>query len=152
MAYLLTKSIHLLFVMAWMGSVFYLPRTLVNLAESAEAGEPEAVRARLLLMGRRLYKFGHMMFGFAFVFGLLLWQGHRAWPQTYPDVAAGMGWLHAKLGLVAVLLAFFVYCGRALKGVAAGAPAGSSKRWRLWNEMPIALVLAIIYLVLAKPF
>ena len=71
MAYLWTKSIHLLFVMAWVAGVFYLPRTLVNLAESSEAGEPEAVRTRLLLMGRRLYKFGHMMFGFAFLAGLL---------------------------------------------------------------------------------
>jgi putative membrane protein len=151
MAYLWTKSIHLLFVMAWVATVFYLPRTLVNLAESAEAGEPEAVRARLSLMGRRLYRFGHTVFGLAFVFGVLLWQGHRAWPQAYPIVGTG-GWLHAKLGLVAVLLAFFIYCGRALKGIAAGAPAGSSKRWRLWNELPIALLLAIIYLVLAKPF
>src|SRR6187401_224521 len=92
-------------------SLFYLPRTLVNLAESAEAGEPEAVRLRLLLMGRRLYKFGHMMFGFAFLAGLLLWQGYRVFPQSFPNVAAGMGWLHAKLGLVAVLLAFFVWCG-----------------------------------------
>ncbi|MEO8160344.1 MAG: CopD family protein [Arenimonas sp.] len=152
MAYLWTKSFHLLFVMAWVAAVFYLPRTLVNLAESAEAGEAEAVRARLLLMGRRLYKFGHIMFGFAFVFGLVLWQGHRAWPQAFPDLAAGMGWLHAKLGLVAVLLAFFIYCGRAVKSFGAGAAVGSSKRWRLWNELPIVLLLGIIFLVLAKPF
>ena len=152
MAYLWTKSIHLLFVMAWVASLFYLPRTLVNLAESAEAGEPEAVRARLLLMGRRLYRFGHMMFGFAFLAGLLLWQGHRVLPQHFPNIAAGMGWLHAKLGLVAVLLAFFVWCGRHLKAIAAGAATGSSKRWRLWNELPILLLLGIIFLVLAKPF
>ena len=152
MAYLWTKSIHLLFVMAWVASLFYLPRTLVNLAESAEAGEPEAVRTRLLLMGRRLYKFGHMMFGFAFLAGLLLWQGHQVLPQQFPNIAAGMGWLHAKLGLVAVLLTYFVWCGRHLKAIAAGAAAGSSNRWRLWNELPIVLLLGIIFLVLAKPF
>ena len=152
MAYLWTKSIHLLFVMAWVAAVFYLPRTLVNLAEAAEAGEPEAVRTRLLLMGRRLYKFGHMMFGFAFLAGLLLWQGNRVLPQYFVNFAAGRGWLHAKLGLVAVLLAYFVWCGRHLKAIAAGAPAGSSKRWRLWNELPIVLLLGIIFLVLAKPF
>lgn len=152
MIYLWTKSIHLLFVMAWVATVFYLPRTLVNLAEAAEAGEGEAVRARLLLMGSRLYKFGHTMFGLAFLFGLLLWQGYRAWPQAFPNLASGLGWLHAKLGLVAVLLAFFIYCGRALKGIAAGAPTGSSNRWRLWNELPILLLLGIIFLVLAKPF
>jgi protoporphyrinogen IX oxidase len=148
--YLWIKCIHLLFVMAWVASVFYLPRTLVNLAESAEAGEPEAVRARLLLMGRRLYKFGHMMFGFAFLAGLLMWQGFRVAPQHFGQI--GGGWLHAKLGLVAVLLAYFVWCGRHVKAIAAGAPAGTSKRWRLWNELPILLLFAIIFLVLAKPF
>jgi putative membrane protein len=152
MAYLLVKSIHLLFVMAWVASVFYLPRTLVNLAEAGEAGEPEAVRARLLLMGRRLYKFGHMMFGFAFLAGLVLWQGYRLAPEKLPNMVGGMGWLHAKLGLVAVLLAFFVYCGRVVKAAERGAPIGSSKRWRLWNELPIALLFGVIFLVLAKPF
>ena len=49
--YLWVKSFHLLFVMAWMASVFYLPRILVNLAEAPE--QPD-VRARLVLMGRRL--------------------------------------------------------------------------------------------------
>ena len=70
MAYLLTKTAHLVFVMAWMGGVFYLPRILVNIAE---AGDEPAVRARLVLMGRRLYRFGHVMFGLAFLLGLALW-------------------------------------------------------------------------------
>jgi len=150
MAYLWTKSIHLLFVMAWVASVFYLPRTLVNLAEATEAGEPEAVRARLLLMGRRLYKFGHMMFGFAFLAGLLLWQGYRVFPMHFGQI--GGGWLHAKLGLVAVLLAYFTWCGRWVKAIEKGAAPGSSKKWRLWNELPILLLFGIIFLVLAKPF
>ena len=151
MAYLLTKSIHLLFVMAWVASVFYLPRTLVNLAEATEAGEPEAVRARLLLMGRRLYKFGHTMFGLAFLAGLALWIGPRFTTQL-PNMVGGMHWIHAKLGLVAVLLAYFIYCGRWVKAAERGAAVGSSKRWRLWNELPILLLFGIIYLVLAKPF
>jgi len=71
MAYLWTRTAHLIFVIAWMSTVFYLPRILVNLAE---AGDEPAVRARLLLMGGRLYRFGHIMFGFVVVFGLLLWQ------------------------------------------------------------------------------
>ncbi len=151
MAYLWSKSFHLLFVMAWVATVFYLPRILVNLAESAEAGEPESVRARLLLMGRRLYKFGHAMFAVAVVLGLLLWFGYRVWP-SWPNVAGGMAWLHAKLGLVFVMLGYYIWCGRRLKAIAAGGGAGSSKAMRLWNELPVFLLLAIIYLVLAKPF
>ena len=113
---------------------------------------PEAVRARLLLMGRRLYGFGHTMFGFALLAGMLLWQGYRVWPATFPNIVAGMGWLHAKLGLVAVLLAYFIWCGRHVKAIAKGAPAGSSRKWRLWNELPIALLFGIIFLALARPF
>ena len=64
MAYLLTKTFHLVFVIAWMAAVFYLPRILVNLAE---VGDVPAVRERLLLMGQRLYRFGHVMFAIAFL-------------------------------------------------------------------------------------
>jgi putative membrane protein len=149
MVYLWTKSLHLLFVIAWMATVFYLPRILVNLAE---AGDIAPVRERLQLMGKRLYKFGHNMFGIAVTLGLLLWLGHKFWPTAYPDVVAGGRWMHAKLGLVAVMLLYFILAGRMLKRSIAGEDLPSSKRLRLFNELPVFVVLAIIYLVLAKPF
>src|SRR5687768_13426527 len=116
-AYLWTKTAHLVFVMAWMGSVFYLPRILVNLAE---AGAEPAVRARLVLMGRRLYRFGHVMFGFAVLLGLLMWQGWRVAPETLPLMFAPGPWLHAKLALVALMLAHNTVAGRWLKGLDKG--------------------------------
>ena len=139
MAYVLTKTAHLVFVIAWMATVFYLPRILVNIAE---AGNEPAVRARLVLMGRRLYRFGHVMFGIALLFGLALWlhfgiSGH---------------WLHAKLLLVLLMLAHFIVAGRWLKGVDAGRPLPSGKALRWFNELPVLLLFAVIYLVLAKPF
>lgn len=139
MPYLWTKSLHLLFVIAWLAAVFYLPRILVNLAE---AGDAPAVRERLVLMGRRLYRFGHNMFGIAVLLGAVLW--------LYFGV--GGGWLHAKLALVVVLLAFFVWCGRSLKRAAAGAPLPSARTLRIVNELPVFVVLAVIFLVLAKPW
>lgn len=138
-AYLWTKTAHLVFVIAWMASVFYLPRILVNLAE---AGDEPAVRARLLLMGKRLYRFGHMMFGFAFVLGLVLW--------LYFHVSGG--WLHAKLALVVLLLVHFTIAGRWLKGLYKGRVLPSGKALRWFNELPVALLVGVIYLVLAKPF
>jgi putative membrane protein len=86
-----------------------------------------------------LYRFGHIMFGLALVFGLWLWFGF------------GMSgpWLHAKLTLVALLLAYFIVSGRLLKKGVAALP--TSRTLRLMNEVPILLVLAVIYLVLAKP-
>ncbi|MEI7037224.1 CopD family protein [Fulvimonas yonginensis] len=149
MTYLWIKTFHLLFVMAWMATVFYLPRILVNLAE---AGGDAAVRARLLLMGRRLYRFGHNMFGLAFVFGLALWQGWRLFPNALPNVVAGMHWIDAKLGLVAVLLAYFIGVGRMLKGHEEGRALPSAKALRWLNELPVLLLLGVIFLVLAKPF
>ena len=139
MAYLLTKTFHLVFVIAWMAALFYLPRILVNLAE---AGNEPAVRARLMLMGWRLYRFGHVMFGLAFVFGLALW--------LYFGISGG--WLHAKLLLVALMFVYYIVAGRKLKGVDAGKPLPSSKALRWFNELPVFLLVGIVYLVLAKPF
>jgi protoporphyrinogen IX oxidase len=139
MAYLWIKTAHLVFVMAWMGGVFYLPRILVNLAE---AGDEPAVRARLLLMGRRLYRFGHIMFGLAVVLGLVLWL----------HFGVSGGWLHAKLALVALMLAHYIVAGRWLKGVDAGRALPSSRALRWFNELPVLLLVAIVFLVLAKPF
>jgi putative membrane protein len=147
--YLLIESLHLLFVIAWMAAVFYLPRILVNLAETPN--EP-AVQARLQLMGRRLYQFGHGMFGIAVLFGLTLWQGWRVFPSTLPNVTAGMHWIDAKLLLVAVLLAYFIWCGRMLKHKSAGDSLPSSRALRWINELPVLVLLAVIYLVTAKPF
>ncbi|UPG95734.1 CopD family protein [Luteibacter aegosomatissinici] len=140
MAYLLTKSLHIVFVIAWMATVFYLPRILVNIKEAE--GEPAAVKARLELMGRRLYKFGHTMFGLAFLFGLALW--------LYFGITGG--WLHAKLTLVAFMLAYYIWAGRALKRSMAGGALPSSKALRIGNELPVLVLLAIVYLVVAKPF
>ena len=138
-AYLWTKTAHLVFVMAWMGSVFYLPRILVNLAE---AGAEPVVRTRLVLMGRRLYRFGHMMFGFAVVLGLVLW--------LHFNIAGG--WLHAKLALVALMLVHNTLAGRWLKGLDKGRTLPSSKALRWFNEAPVLLLVGVVYLVLAKPF
>ncbi len=149
MTYPLIKSLHLLFVIAWMASVFYLPRILVNLAETAN--EPP-VQARLQLMGRRLYLFGHNMFGLAFVFGLTLWQGWRLMPASLPNVTAGTHWMDAKLTLVALLLAYFIWTGRILKRHAKGVALPSSTALRWFNELPVVLLLGVLVLVLAKPF
>ena len=137
--YLWTKTAHLVFVMAWVAAGFYLPRILVNLAE---AGDEPAVRARLLLMGRRLYRFGHVMFGLAVLLGLALWL----------HFGISGGWLHAKLALVVLMLAHYIVAGRWLKGLDKGRALPSSRALRLFNEVPVLLLVGVVYLVLAKPF
>ncbi|MFT3896676.1 MAG: CopD family protein [Thermomonas sp.] len=147
--YVWVKTAHVVFVIAWMATVFYLPRILVNLAE---VGDEPAVRARLLLMGKRLYRFGHNMFGMAFLFGLALWQGWRVFPNALPKMFAAEGWLHAKLALVVLLLAYFIIAGRWLKGVEKDRALPSATALRWFNELPVLLLVGVIYLVLAKPF
>ncbi len=137
--YLWTKSAHLLFVMAWVAAVFYLPRILINLVEAA--GE-RAVQERLWLMGRRLYRFGHVMFGLALVAGLALW--------LHFGIVGG--WLHAKLALVALMLAHFILAGRWLAANARGRALPSTRTLRIFNELPVLGLLLVIWLVLAKPF
>ena len=139
MAYLLIKSLHIVFVIAWMATVFYLPRILVNITEACN--EP-AVKARLELMGRRLYKFGHNMFGMALIFGLVLW--------LYFHISGG--WLHAKLALVVVMLAYYIWSGRLLKRSMAGGALPPTKTLRIFNELPVLVLLGIVYLVVGKPF
>jgi putative membrane protein len=82
------------------------------------------------------------MFGFAVAFGLVLW------------LHFGMsgGWLHAKLALVALMLAHYIVSGRWLKGVDAGRALPSARALRWFNEVPVLLLVAIVFLVLAKPF
>jgi putative membrane protein len=93
-------------------------------------------------MGRRLYRFGQTMFGIAFVLGLVLW--------LHFHIAGG--WLHAKLALVALLLVHFSFAGRWLKGADAGHALPSSRALRWFNEVPVLLLVGVVFLVLAKPF
>lgn len=136
--YPVLKSAHLLFVMAWVAAVFYLPRLMINFAESPGQAD---VQARLLLMAKRLYRFGHVMFALALVFGVGLIH------------FAGFGpWLHAKLLLVAVLFAYYIWSYKRLLKAQAGKPLPSPLALRVMNELPVFLLFFTIYLVIAKPF
>ncbi len=137
--YFAIKTLHVVFVIAWMGAVFYLPRILVNLAESDAQAE---VRQRLSGMGRRLYRFGHIMFGLAVVCGLLLWFAFHV----------SGGWLHAKIALVVLMFVHYVVGGRWLKRMEKGRALPSGKALRWFNELPVLLLVVIVYLVIAKPF
>lgn len=134
------KSFHIFFVVSWFAGLFYLPRIFVNLA--MVPADSAAERERLLVMARKLYKFVTPIGLLAVVFGFWLWFG-------YGFVG---GWLHAKTTLVAVLLGYHFYCGHVLKQFAAGRNVRSDFWYRVFNEMPVFLLLAIIFLAVLKPF
>ncbi len=147
--YLWIKTLHLVFLIAFMAAVFYLPRILVNLGE---AGNLAPVRERLVLMGLRLYRFGHVMFGLTFLFGLVLWLGYRVLPDFPTMVVMGTGWIHAKLALVIALFVYHIVMGRRVKHIAAGGALPGPGAMRLVNELPLLALVAILWLVLFKPF
>ena len=134
------KSFHIFFVVAWFAGLFYLPRIFVNLA--MVPADSVAERERLLLMAKKLYKFVTPIGLLAVVFGLWLWFGFGF---------AG-GWLHVKTALVVLLLGYHFFCARLLADFAAGRNARSHVWYRFFNELPVLLLLAIVILVVVKPF
>ncbi|MBV8666511.1 MAG: CopD family protein [Burkholderiaceae bacterium] len=136
------KSLHIVFITSWFAGLFYLPRIFVNLAMETD----QAATARLLLMARKLYRFMTMLMVPALAFGLWLWLGY--------GIGSGPGnaWLHAKLGLVVVLIGYHHGCGVLLKKFEAGRNTRSHTWYRWFNEVPVIILLAIVILVVTKPF
>jgi putative membrane protein len=135
---LVVKALHILFVTSWFAGLFYLPRIFVNLAME----DAPVARDRLLLMARKLYRFMTILAVPALALGLWLWLGY----------GIGGGWMHAKLALVVVLIGYHHGCGRLLAKFEAGTNTRSHKWYRWFNELPVVVLLAVVLLVVVKPF
>ncbi|MDH4149636.1 MAG: CopD family protein [Betaproteobacteria bacterium] len=132
------KTFHLVFVISWFAGLFYLPRILVNLAME----DNDTARARLLLMGRKLYRFMTLLAVPALIFGLWLWLGY----------GISGGWMHAKLVLVILLIGYHHACGSLLRKFEQGRNSRSHVWFRWFNEIPVLILLATVILVVVKPF
>ncbi len=138
------KALHIVFVASWFAGLFYLPRIFVNLA--MVPGGSDAERERLLLMAHKLYRFMTLLAVPALVLGLWLWLGYGI------GLGAGSGWMHVKLLIVLVLLAYHAWCGRLLRRFRAGEATRGHVWFRWFNEAPVLLLLAAVILVVVKPF
>lgn len=127
-------------VMAWMVSIFYLPRILVHVAEARAEGQGID---RLFIMARKLFVFGNIMMVIAWITGL--------WIALALGFFKGQGWLHAKLLLVFIFIGYNYITFGLVKKAERGALTWSSKALRWFNELPVLLVIAAVYLVIAKP-
>lgn len=136
------KVFHILFVTSWFAGLFYMPRILVNLAMENHPPTTE----RLLLMARKLYRFMTILAVLALIFGLWLWLVYGI------GKGPGNGWLHAKLTLVILLIGYHHACGSLLKKFEKGVNKRSHVWFRWFNEVPVILLLAILILVVVKPF
>ena len=141
MTYLLIKALHIIAMVCWFAGLFYLPRLFVYHAMS----EDETSKARFCIMERKLYR-GIMLPSMlaTVIFGLWLLHLNPAW--------LSMGWMHAKLALVLVLIGYHHLCGAQLKRFARGENARSHVFYRWFNEVPVLFLISIILLVVIKPF
>jgi protoporphyrinogen IX oxidase len=143
LAYPWIKSFHVISIVAWMAGLLYLPRLFVYHAGAAPGSDKAEV---FKLMERRLLR-GIMNPAAvaAIVFGGLLaaTPGLVDWHQ---------GWIWAKLALVAGLLGFHHCLARWRKDFAADRPPHTSRFFRAVNELPMLVLIAIVILVVVKPF
>ena len=137
------KTFHIVFATSWFAGLFYLPRLYVNLALE---GEP-AARARLVLMARKLLRFTTLIALIALAFGATLWLGFGIGLN-----GPGNGWMHAKLALVALVIVYHGWCAHLLRRIAAGTDRHGHRWYRWFNELPVLLLVAIVALVVMKPF
>lgn len=142
MLYLWLKALHIIAVVCWFAGLFYLPRLFVYHAMS----EDQISRERFCIMERKLYR-GIM--NPSLVATLLLGIGLIA---LNPGYYFSQGWMHAKLTAVLLLIGYHHVCGIQLKRFASGETPHGHVFFRWFNEIPVVFLLAIVILVVVRPF
>ena len=134
------KAFHIVFVVTWFAGLFYLPRLYVY---HAGTQDPVSVE-RFKIMERRLFTMMTIGATLAALFGV----GMILMAPSYLQ----FGWLHAKLTFVAALIAYHVWCYRLLLAFRDNRNQHSEKWYRAFNEVPTLFLIAIVILVVVKPF
>jgi putative membrane protein len=134
------KAFHIVFVVTWFAGLFYLPRLYVYHADATDRISVD----RFKVMERRLFTLMTIGAVLAVIFGISM--------VLMAPVLLRTAWLHAKLTLVAALIAYHVWCYRLLTAFRADANRRSARWYRFFNEVPSLLLIAIVVLVVLKPF
>jgi len=132
------KALHIIFVVTWFAGLFYLPRLFVYHAMADDTATLE----RFKIMERKLYR-GIMIPSaiLTVVFG--------GWLTSY---GAWGAWLYAKLVVVALTIAYHLWCGKLLRDFARDRNTKSHVWYRWFNEIPVIFLAAAVVLVVVKPF
>lgn len=139
------KALHVTTVVAWFAGLFYLPRLFVYHAQIQHGViDDPAGNARFKVMERKL--FGLMTFAAALAlgFGISMLMAAPAYLL--------MHWLHAKLALVFLLIGYHGACFALLQQFASDRNARTERWYRIFNEVPALLLVAIVILAVVKPF
>ncbi|HZR36620.1 MAG TPA: CopD family protein [Nevskia sp.] len=134
------KAFHIVFVVSWFASLFYLPRLFVYHCEVRD----EEGHQRFATMERKLYGIGTIAMLGTWGFGVWMLLLEPAYLQAH--------WLHAKLALVLLLSGYQGWLKANVRRFAAKQNSRSGRFWRLANEVPALFLVAIVILVVVKPF
>jgi putative membrane protein len=137
------KALHIISVVTWFAALFYLPRLFVyhSMCDDKLGSE------RFKIMERKLYR-GIMTPSAILTVILGLWLlSYYSFEQL-----ATMYWLHAKLILVLLLLGYHFYCGRLLGQFTNDSNTHSHVFYRWFNELPVLILVAVVILVIVRPF
>lgn len=138
--YNVIKGLHIIFFTSWFAGLFYLPRIYVNLAMV----EDEKTYQHLLIMARKLYRFVTPFMWITAGLGLLLLHINKG--------LLSMGWMHVKLSLIVLLIAYHFVCGNYLKKFSEHKSAHGHVFYRFFNEFPVIILFAVVLLAVTKSF
>ena len=130
------KSLHIIFMVSWFAGLFYLPRLYVHHAMTTDAATSE----RLKIMERKLFFFIAPWAILTIVVGLWLWLGYG-----YSGT-----WLTIKLVLVVLLVIYHLVCGMFMVDFREDRNVRSHVFYRWFNELPLLLLVGIVFLVVLK--
>ena len=135
------KAFHVIFMVAWFAGIFYLPRLFVNHAETSSKEVSEQLKG----MERRLLFFVTPFALFTLILGIAIIVAYgSAW-------FAAASWLHIKLTLVIILFVHHGYCFKLVSTFKQDKNTRSGKFYRIFNEIPVLILFAVIILAYVKP-
>ena len=143
--YLLFKSIHLIAVISWMAGLLYLPRIFVYHSEAIVNNKSEDLISTFKIMERSLFIFiMNPAMIVSWIFGVLL-------IYTIGIDNFGSIWLQLKLIFVIILTIYHLFLFQCLKKFAENNNSYSSRFYRIINEIPTVILIAIVFIIVFKP-
>jgi len=141
------KAFHIIFLMTWFAGLFYLPRLFVYHAMSNAERDDSISNERFKTMERKLY-YGIMTPGAVLSILSGVWMLYDyAW-----SAYAATGWLMTKLGLVVILIVYHLVCGHYVRTFRDDGNQHSHIFYRYFNEFPVLILVAVVVLVVVKPY
>ena len=141
MLYLWIQAFHIISIVTWFAALFYLPRLFVYHAMA----EDEISNERFKVMERKLYR-GIMNPSAIVAVGMGIWM------LTLSPSLLDTGWMLTKLGLVTALIAYHLLCGQLLQAFADDRNERSHRWYRVFNELPVLVLVPVVILAVVKPF